>query len=167
MSRRAKAALASGLGLVALTATYLAQPWEGKSNVAYWDRLGRVWTICYGETKGVKPNMRMSDQQCTAALYRRMETDYHQPLTKCIKGFDGKPLSWQAAALDLSWNVGVEAVCRSTAAKRARAGDHIGSCYAMTWFNKAGGEVVDGLDRRRKFGDASRIGELELCLAGL
>ncbi|MGJ2639760.1 glycoside hydrolase family protein, partial [Salmonella enterica subsp. enterica serovar Paratyphi A] len=68
MSKRAKAALASGLGLVAMTATYLTQPWEGTVNRAYWDRLGKVWTICTGETKGVKPDMVMSDQQCSAML---------------------------------------------------------------------------------------------------
>jgi len=167
MSKRAKAALASGLGLVAMTATYLTQPWEATVNRAYWDRLGKVWTICTGETKDVKPGMVLTDKQCGAMLYRRLEVDFHQPLTRCIKGFDGKPLSWQAATLDLSYNVGVGAVCNSTAAKRARAGDYVGSCYAMTWFNKAGGEVIDGLDRRRKLGDASRIGELELCLTGL
>ncbi|SBW14298.1 putative membrane protein [Brucella sp. 10RB9215] len=48
-SKRAKAALASGLGLVALTATYLTAPWEGMENHAYYDRLGRVWTVCLGK----------------------------------------------------------------------------------------------------------------------
>lgn len=167
MSKRAQAALASGLGLLALTATYLTVPWEGMENRAYWDGLGKVWTICSGETKGVKPGMVSTDAECKAKMYQRMERDFHRPLTKCIPGFDAKPLSWQAATLDLSWNVGVHAVCKSTAAKRARADDYVGSCYALTWFNKAGGEVIDGLDRRRKFGDASRLGELELCLEGL
>lgn len=166
-SRRARSALASGLGLIALTVTYLTLPWEGIENRAYWDRLGQVWTICAGETKGVTPGMVMTDEECSAKLYERMDWDYHRPLQKCIAGFDDKPLSWQAAALDLSYNVGVSAVCRSTAAKRARRGDLVGSCHAMTWFNRAGGKVVEGLKRRREYGDRQRIGELELCLAGL
>jgi hypothetical protein len=37
----------------------------------------------------------------------------------------------------------------------------------MTWFNRAGGRVIVGLKKRREMGDASRMGELELCLEGL
>lgn len=166
-SKRAKAALASGLGLIALTATYLTAPWEGTVNKAYWDNLGKVWTICTGETKNVKPGMVMTDQQCSAMLYTRLENDFHKPLTKCIAGFDKKPLSWQAAMLDLSYNIGVGAACRSTAAKRARAGNYVGSCHAMSWFNRAGGRVINGLKKRREYGDKHRIGDLELCLSGL
>ncbi|WP_454623470.1 hypothetical protein [Brucella anthropi] len=40
-------------------------------------------------------------------------------------------------------------------------------CNAMTAFNRAGGKVGEGLRKRRERGDAQRIGELELCLAGL
>jgi lysozyme len=111
--------------------------------------------------------MTMTDEQCNDRLYVRLENDFHKPLTRCISGFDAAPLSWQAAMLDLSYNVGVGAACKSTAARRARAKDFRGSCHAMTWFNRAGGRVVEGLKRRREMGDASRIGELEICLEGL
>lgn len=167
MSKRAKTALASGLGLVALTATYLTVPWEGVENRAYWDSLGKVWTVCVGETKNVKKGDSYTDKQCMDMLYERMERDYHRPLQKCIKGFDAMPLSVQASFLDLSWNVGVGAVCKSTAAKYARSKNWRGACNAMTWFNKAGGRVIRGLDLRRKNGDAHRIGDAELCLAGI
>lgn len=167
MSKRAKAALASGLGLVALTATYLTEPWEDTKNLAYWDSLGSVWTVCTGETKGVKKGDRYTDAQCAEMLYATLEKDYHRPLTKCIPGFDGKPISWQASMLDLTYNIGVGSACRSTAARRAKAGDYKGSCQAMTWFNKAGGKTVRGLKLRREYGDANRMGELEFCLAGL
>jgi len=166
-SKRATAALASGMGLIAMTATYLVIPWEGTENKAYWDAIGKVWTICSGETKGVKPGMTMTDEECNRNTYTRLENDFHRPLTKCIVGFDKNPMSWQAAILDLSWNVGVGAVCRSTAAKRARVNDFIGSCYAMTWYNRSNGQEIRGLKLRREIGDSSRIGELEICLAGL
>jgi len=83
MSKRAKAALASGLGLIALTATYLTAPWKGMENHAYYDK------------------------------------------------------HWRSA------------------------------CNALTLFNRAAGKVVDGLRKWREMGGAQRIGELELCLAGL
>ena len=166
-SKRAKAALASGLGLVALTATYLTVPWEDTKNVAYWDKLGKVWTVCTGETKGVKQGDRYTDEQCAQMLYATLEKDYRRPLQKCVRGYDGLPLSLQATLLDAAYNVGTGAICRSTAARRAEVADYAGACRAVTWFNKAGGKTIRGLVLRRENGDAQRIGELELCLEGL
>lgn len=167
MSKRAKTALASGLGVVAMVATYLAGPWEGKENLAYYDRLGKVWTVCYGETLNVKKGDQFSDKECLEKLYTRLERDYRKPLSKCITNFIAAPISLQASLLDAGYNVGVSAICRSTAAKRTMAKDYRGACEAVTRFNRAGGKVVEGLKRRREYGDANRIGELELCLAGL
>lgn len=69
--------------------------------------------------------------------------------------------------LDAAYNVGTGAICGSTAARRARAGNHAGACQALTWFNKAGGKRIRGLVLRREYGDAARIGEYELCMTGL
>jgi lysozyme len=171
MSRRAKAALAAaaaaGMSLVMFTATTLTMPWESKRNVAYWDSLGGVWTVCYGETQGVKRGDSYTDQQCLDMLLKRMDRDYHRPIAACIPGFAGVPFSVQASFLDLAYNVGTGAVCRSTAAKRAAAKDWDGACEAMTWFNRAGGRVVRGLVLRRENGDQARIGDREICLAGI
>lgn len=166
-SKRAKAALASGVGLITLTATYLTTPWEDTKNLAYWDSLGKVWTVCTGETKGVKKGDRYTDEQCAAMLYETLERDYHRPLQRCVKGYDKLPLSLQASMLDAAYNVGTGAICRSTAARRAEAGDYKGACGALTWFDKAGGKTIRGLVLRRGYGDAQRMGELELCLEGL
>lgn len=166
-SKRAKAALASGLGLIALTATYLTEPWEDTKNLAYYDKLGKVWTVCTGETLGVKKGDSYTDAECRTMLYARLEKDYHKPLQRCVKGFDQAPISVQASVLDLSYNVGVGAVCSSTAARRITAKDYAGACEAMTRYNRAGGKVINGLKKRREEGDAQRIGERELCLAGL
>ncbi|UWF58019.1 lysozyme [Brucella sp. 2716] len=166
-SKRAKAALASGLGLVALTATYLTAPWEGMENHAYYDRLGRVWTVCLGETRGVKKGDYYTDRQCREKLIARLENDFRQPLRKCIRTFDRAPISVQAAMLDLSYNIGTGAACKSTAARRMNDGQWRLACNAMAAFNRAGGKVIEGLRKRREMGDAQRIGELEICLAGL
>lgn len=167
MSKRAKAILATGMGAIALVVTYLAAPWEGKENLAYYDRLGKVWTVCYGETKGVRKGDRYSDEQCLQMLHTRLENDYHKPLQRCVSGFDDLPVSLQASMLDVAYNVGVGTACKSTAARRAKAGDYRGACEALTWFNRAGGRVIEGLKRRREYGDKHRVGELELCLEGL
>jgi lysozyme len=180
-SKRAKTALASGLGLVAMTATYLTVPWEGVRTTAYWDSLGKVWTVCAGETKDVEKGDTYTKQQCMDMLYARMEKDYHRPLQKCIKGFDDAPLSVGASMLDLSWNIGVGGVCNSSAAAFMREGiswqqkgngdkakaSFAQACEKLTLYNRAGGQVVRGLDLRRKDGDGSRMGEREFCRTGL
>ena len=171
MSRRANTALAvataAGMSLVMFTATHLTMPWESKQNVAYWDALGQVWTVCYGETRGVKQGDSYTDRQCLDMLMQRMDRDYLRPIAACIPGFETVPFSVKASFLDLSYNIGVGAVCASTAAKRAASRNWVGACEAMTWFNRAGGRVVRGLVLRREDGDAVRIGDREMCLAGV
>lgn len=166
-SKRAAAALASGLGLVALTATYLTEPWESTKNVAYWDSLGKVWTVCTGETKGVRKGDTYTDEQCSAMLYDTLEKDYRRPLQRCIKGYDDLPLSLQASLLDAAYNVGTGAMCNSSAKRYAEAKQYLQSCQAITLYNKAGGKTIRGLVLRREEGDANRIGEFELCREGL
>jgi len=169
MSKRARNALiaTAAMTLVAATGTVLTKPWETKVNVAYWDAIGRVWTVCYGETKGVKQGDSYTDAECEAMLNRRMDGDYLKPIRMCLPAFDRFPRSLQMSLLDLGWNVGVGAVCKSTAGKLGTAGDYAGACQAATRFDKAGGKTIRGLVNRRTDGDAQRIGERELCLEGL
>jgi GH24 family phage-related lysozyme (muramidase) len=126
-----------------------------------------VWTICAGDTKNVKPGMVETPAGCDKRLRTRLITDYYKPLTKCIPGFDDKPESWGAMMISLSWNIGVGAACKSTAAWRGRSGQYLESCQAATAFNRAGGKIIIGLVNRREMGDKTRIGEGELCVSGL
>jgi lysozyme len=93
--------------------------------------------------------------------------DYRKPLTNCISGWDQKPLAWRAMMISLTWNIGTGAACRSTAARLGRAGQYLQSCNAATAFNKSGGRFIIGLAKRRENGDATRIGEGELCVSGV
>lgn len=186
MSKRAKAALAavtavafgvSGVMMmntdagrmpaaVVLASETLVQPWEGRSLKAYQDMVG-VWTICDGDTVNVTAGMVETPAGCDARLQRRMTREFYPALVSCVPGFESAPLSWQAMMLSLSWNIGWQTACRSTAAVLGRLGNFVESCNRAVAFNRAGGQVVIGLKRRREFGDAARIGEQELCLEGL
>jgi GH24 family phage-related lysozyme (muramidase) len=154
---------------VALAATYLVEPWEGVELKAYLDRIARppVWTICGGDTANVKPGMVETKEGCRARLERRMTAEFRPALVRCIAGFEKAPLSWRGAMDSLAWNIGPVAACRSTAARLGRAGQYHSSCLAATAFNRAGGRRVKGLVSRREMGDATRIGEAELCVSGL
>ncbi|RWN58773.1 lysozyme [Mesorhizobium sp.] len=182
-SKRAKAAIAAALagGLaiggalwpastppaVALAVNALIVPWEGLVLKSHWDRYANIWDICYGETKGIGPGMIKTKAECDAMLIKRVTNDYYKPLAKCIAGFEAKPISLQASLISGAYNFGVGAACKSTAARLTRDGKYRQACEAQTAFNKAGGQVVNGLVKRREMGDAQRIGEAELCVSGL
>jgi GH24 family phage-related lysozyme (muramidase) len=163
-----QSAIAQGMTppAVALAVEKLIKPWEGLKLVAYKDIVG-VWTICYGETEGVKPGMRMTALECEAMLIKRVTKDYYLPLVNGVSGFAKAPVSVQASLTSGAYNFGVSAAKKSTAARWISAGNYRAACEAQTAFNKAGGKVVKGLVLRREMGDANRLGEAELCVSGL
>lgn len=188
-SRRGKAAIAGALLVAAITGgnAYLTEPrtppavilatnslikpWEGLVLKSHWDPFAKIWDICYGETringKPVTAGMSFTEDECDVILEKRVFNDYYMPLTKRIKGFTGFPISVQAAQISGAYNFGVAGMAGSTAARLAVAGKYRQACEAQTAWNKAGGQVVNGLVKRREMGDAQRIGEAELCVSGL
>lgn len=151
---------------VVLAAEYVVKGWEGLRLVAYRDIVG-VWTICYGETLGVRAGMSKTRPECEAMLYERLYRDFYIPITRCAAPLLAAPVSVQSAMLSGSFNFGVGAWCRSTASRNIREKQWRSACEAQTAFNRAGGKVIDGLVNRREMGDAQRIGEGELCVSGL
>lgn len=136
-------------------AVYFIGPWEGLSRDPYTDIAG-VRTVCYGETR--VEMRRYSDAECLAMLNKAVEGFANQVL-QCTPILANHPYQL-AAATSLSYNIGIGAYCRSTAARLFNSGDLRSGCNAMTLWNKAGGRVVQGLVNRRK-------AERELCLTGL
>jgi len=130
--------------------------WEGKRNRAYKDIVG-VATICYGETRGVEMGDVKTDAECLAMLGDAL-VEFEQGMRKCLgSAADTVPDSTYVAFLSLAYNIGTGAFCRSTVVRRATTGDVRGACDAILAFNRAGGRVVYGLQRRR-------AAERELCL---
>ena len=146
----------AGAALIIALAAPIIMSWEGKRNDPYYD-IVKVLTVCYGHTGKDIEKRRYSDAECKAMLQADME-DHLAPITRCVPVLAYRPYEG-AAALSLSYNIGVNAFCRSTAARRFNYGDFTGGCTAMTWFNKAGGKVVRGLVNRR-------ADERRLCMMG-
>ncbi len=142
-------------------------PWEGLVLKSHWDPYAKIWDICYGETKGVGPDMTKTKAQCRDMLLRRVHDDYHQAIMTCSPNLAKAPVSVRASMISGAYNFGVGAWCRSTAKARVEAGQWRAACEAQTAFNRAGGQIVHGLIKRREMGDAQRIGEAELCVSGL
>lgn len=146
---------ASAAAVIALTVT-IVQPWEGRHLQAYRDIVG-VWTICDGETRGVKPGQVATPAQCDTMLYRSL-TEFKAKLDKCLT--HPLPLKTSASLLSWTYNVGPGAACSSTLVKKANAGDLAGACDQLPRWNRAGGNVVRGLTNRR-------LAEQQLCLEGV
>jgi lysozyme len=152
------------IGVIGAAAALIVTPfvsgWESGGTprlVAYQD-IVKVWTICGGETLGVKPGMVETVAGCElreeAALIRHAE-----PVLACTPTLRARP-NQLSAAISLAYNIGTAGYCRSTVARRFNAGDLPGGCDAFLMWNKAGGQVVRGLDRRRR-------AERDLCLKEL
>jgi lysozyme len=55
-----------------------------------------------------------------------------------------------SAYVSLTYNIGEAAFCKSTIAKRLKAGDYAGACYGILAWNKQAGKVLNGLVKRRQ-----------------
>lgn len=150
LATQARAAPASEDETLGVAVPFIAKE-EGKRNVAYRDIVG-VWTICYGSTRGVHAGMVKTDQECLALL-RAEVAEYRIGLHRFFTGatLNGRlPPARDAAYTSTAFNCGIGAIGNSTATRRLNAGNIIGGCEALTWWNKAGGRVVRGLFERRK-----------------
>lgn len=161
MKTATKVGVASG-GAGALAAAALISAisfvggWEGLELKAYRDIVG-VWTICYGETNGVKQGDEATKAECDQQLAQQLQS-YNAQLNRCLT----YPLPDKVRVAFVSWtyNVGVGAACGSTLVRKANAGDLRGACDELLKWNRAGGRVVTGLANRR-------AAERRLCIEGL
>ena len=156
----AKAAKGAAAGVLVAAAAFVG-PWEGERTEAYLDRIASppVWTVCYGETRGVGPGDRYTPAECRAMLMDALD-DFYQPLIRCIPTLPQQPEGVQVALVSWAYNVGVGAACGSTLARRANAGDWRAACNELPRWNKAGGREVRGLTNRR-------AAEQRMCLEAI
>lgn len=144
--------------IVATTCAGLVGGFEGLRLVAYPDPAtkGPPWTVCYGETAGVKPGDRYTVEQCRTMLVESLEK-YALAVERCV--VRPMPDTTYISFVSLTYNIGEGAFCRSSVARLYNDGDHRGACDAMLRFNRAAGVVFPGLTRRRER-------EREWCLWG-
>jgi len=130
--------------------------YEGLVLHAYPDVVG-VPTICYGETKGVKPGDVRTKAQCDEMLSARL-VEFNSEINKCVRV--ELPETRRAAFVSLAYNIGSDAFCKSSVVRNANAGDVRGSCDAMLMWRFAKGIEWQGLINRRHK-------ERALCLVGV
>ena len=128
----------------------LIKEFEGCRLTAYLDSVN-IWTIGYGWTHAVdgKPvNRGMTINQATAdRLLKTGLVQFENDILKLVKvklnqnQFD--------ALVSLSYNIGSRALSTSTLLKKLNAGDYRGAGDEFLRWDKAGGETLAGLTRRR------------------
>jgi len=126
--------------------TDLIRQFEGFRAHAYQDAVG-VWTIGYGHTKGVTPNMVISSAEGEQMLKDELQEyeNYVNDMVTCDLNqnqFDAL-VSWV-------YNLGPANLQASTLLKVLNAGDYAGVPAQIMRWNKAGGKVLEGLTRRRQ-----------------
>ena len=123
------------------------KPWEGGDVLKPYQDIVGVWTVCAGITRGVehRPYTRAECQQLDKQETVRLLTE----VAACID----KPLTehqWVAVG-SWTYNVGAANACRSTLVQKINAGRSAQEwCRELLKWNRAGGQVVRGLTRRRE-----------------
>ena len=145
----------AGFGFSAIIlACGLVANYEGLVLGRYADPVG-IPTICFGETDKEVVNFNvLNRQQCTAVLGASL-AEHARAVAPCITR-EIKPYE-AAAVLSWSYNVGVGAACRSTLVRKLNDGQEW--CSELKRWDKAGGQVLKGLTKRR-------AAEYQMCTTG-
>lgn len=148
-----------GAAAVIAAAIAVIAPWEGLRNQTYLDIVG-VATVCYGQTgPAARPVARYSDAECKAMLGNEV-AHFARQMESCISPAARMTAQQQAVVLSWAYNVGANAACKSTLVRKLNAGRPPAEwCAELLRWNRAGGQVVRGLDNRRKH-------EHQLCIRG-
>lgn len=116
---------------------------------------GAPWTIGWGATtdedlRPIKPNAVWTRQRADAR-FRQHLGQFERDVKKAVGDALGATSQEQFDAL-VSWtyNIGPEAMRRSTLIRKHKAGDYKGAAREFVKWNKAAGRVMRGLTRRRK-----------------
>jgi len=123
----------------------LLKAFEGLQLIAYQDSVG-VWTIGYGTTSGVRPGMQITEQQAVEFL-RRDVSKFEQDVARLVE----VPLTSDqfSALVVFVYNLGSGSLEQSTLLKLLNQGNIQGAADQFLRWNKAGGQVLAGLTRRR------------------
>lgn len=157
-SRPGKRGLAAIVGSVAAAGLLFFTPAQEGTVCSTYKDLGGVLTYCTGATEDAQWGKTYTPAECAAQLDRDLER-HAAGIAKCVN-MDRLTDGQKVAFVDIAFNVGVANFCSSSMARKAKAGDMRGACYALLLWNRVGGREVAGLTKRRQR-------ERELCLKGM
>ena len=123
----------------------LITSFEGCRLTAYQDSVG-VWTIGYGHTSGVYQGMTITEEEAIAFLRQDLKTAENAVNNNVTYGINQNQFD---ALVSFTFNVGTGNFTSSTLLKKLNAGDVNGAANEFDRWIYAGGQVLEGLVRRR------------------
>lgn len=130
----------------------LIKKYEGCKLVAYQDIVG-IWTIGYGTTAaadvGIKPAYGMTITLDRAEDLLRQGVDKFASTVDALITANVNANEF-GACVSLAYNIGTTAFAKSTVLRELNAGRKDKAAAAFRMWNKAGGEVIQGLVKRRE-----------------
>lgn len=130
----------------------LIKRFEGCKLAAYQDIVG-VWTIGYGITEGagvgISPARGMTITQDRAEDLLRQAVDKFAATVDALITTNVNANQF-GACVSLAYNIGPNAFAKSTVLRELNAGRKDSAAAAFRMWNKAGGEVIQGLVNRRE-----------------
>lgn len=95
---------------------------------------GGVWTVGYGETQGVKKGDTVTPERALLKLGSRVD-QFSKEVKTCLGDV---PLYQHEfdAFVDLAYNVGSSAVCKSSIPRKLKAGQYAEACKTILSFDK-------------------------------
>lgn len=119
---------------------------EGCKLHSYQDSVG-VWTIGYGHTANAHEGQTINQQQADAFLKDDIKWCENLINTAVTVPLTSNQFS---ALVVFTFNVGAQAFSASTLRHKLNDGDYAGAAMEFPRWDKAGGKVLPGLEKRRK-----------------
>ncbi|NWA25523.1 lysozyme [Pseudomonas gingeri] len=132
----------------------LIKSFEGLRLNAYQDSVG-VWTIGYGTTRGIAAGMTITTDQAQRMLQN--DIGRFEPQLDALAKVPLNQGQWDAL-MSFIYNLGAANLGSSTLLKLLNAGDYAGAAAQFPRWNKAGGQILAGLTRRREAEQAIFLG---------
>lgn len=141
------ARLVAVVGVVAAAGLMSLTPkWEGTKLTTYRD-LGGVLTYCTGATENAQWGKTYTPAQCQQQLDKDLAR-HAEGIKPCLP-WDRLTDGQKIAFVDTAYNIGVSAFCGSSMSRKAKAGDMMGACAALSLWVNVNGQPVRGLVNRR------------------
>ena len=125
----------------------LIKKFEGFRDKAYQDIVG-VWTIGYGSIKIKGRKVLPTDTVTEHEADQLIEQELVQDVYPYLYGL-GLNQNQFDALCSFIYNLGATNFNKSTLKKKLLAEDYVGASFEFIKWNKAGGNVVEGLTKRR------------------
>jgi len=160
LSAAVLALIAAGASAPQIAKQFLKEK-EGVSLTAYQDA-GGVWTICYGETRGVKKGDKKTMAECEAMLDERVQEVYDDSF-RIAPGVQMSEAERAAVMSFCIYNIGIPKCNSSTFLRLLKAAKREDACTQILRWIRDGGK--DCRVDRSCFGQVNRRDqEYELCM---